>query len=121
METYLYVLENIDYMPDHICFKCDAAKKSLRESSEEYLNEIQFKYQPTYVDAVDHPSHYTSHPSGVECIEITKHHDFCTGNAIKYLWRCGLKDGNSKLQDLQKAHKYIEFAIEEITKTEASE
>ncbi|MFD0384476.1 DUF3310 domain-containing protein [Streptomyces stramineus] len=37
--------------------------------------------------AVDHPAHYTSHPSGVECIEITQHFNFPIGNAIKYLWR----------------------------------
>lgn len=34
-------------------------------------------------DNVNHPKHYTSHPSGVECIEIVQHHDFCIGNAIK--------------------------------------
>jgi hypothetical protein len=63
--------------------------------------------------AVNHPSHYCSHPSGIECIEITRHHDFCTGNAIKYLWRCGLKGGSEKrVEDLKKARKYIEFAIE---------
>ena len=37
------------------------------------------------------PSHYKAHPSGVECIEITQHYGFCIGNAIKYLWRAGLK------------------------------
>jgi hypothetical protein len=36
-------------------------------------------------DKVNHPKHYTNHPSGIECIEITQHHDFCVGNAIKYL------------------------------------
>lgn len=42
-------------------------------------------------DAVNHPSHYNSHPSGVECITITEHMTFNVGNAIKYLWRAGLK------------------------------
>ena len=42
-------------------------------------------------DKVNHPKHYTNHPSGIECIEITQHHDFCIGNAIKYLWRAGIK------------------------------
>ncbi|MGW5532502.1 hypothetical protein ACWESE_36995, partial [Streptomyces xanthochromogenes] len=31
-------------------------------------------------DGVSRPSHYTSHPSGIEAIEITRHHDFLTGN-----------------------------------------
>ena len=35
-------------------------------------------------DNVNHPKHYTSHASGVECIEITEHYNFCVGNAIKY-------------------------------------
>ena len=42
-------------------------------------------------DQVNHPPHYTGHPSGVECIQIVEHYGFCIGNAIKYLWRAGLK------------------------------
>lgn len=53
-------------------------------------------------DPVNHPKHYTSDPSGIECIEITRHRNFNIGNAIKYLWRAGLKDGNSDIQDLQR-------------------
>ena len=44
-------------------------------------------------DKVNHPKHYTNHPSGIECIEVTQYHDFCIGNAIKYLWRVGIKGG----------------------------
>ena len=61
-------------------------------------------------EMVDHPNHYTGHPSGIECIEITKHMNFCLGSAMKYLWRAGLKD--DAIQDLEKAIKYIEFEIE---------
>lgn len=61
-------------------------------------------------DNVDHPTHYISHPSGIECIQITEHLDFLTGNAIKYIWRAGLKD--DKLEDLKKAKWYIERLIE---------
>ena len=74
--------------------------------------------QETNHDAVNHPAHYTSHPSGVECITITEHHDFCIGNAIKYLWRQGLKTGASNIEDLEKAVWYIKREIERI-KTEA--
>ena len=38
------------------------------------------------------PNHYKSHPSGIECIQITEHFNFCLGNAIKYIWRAGLKN-----------------------------
>ena len=59
-------------------------------------------------DPVDHPKHYTQHPSGVECIEITEHMNFCLGNAIKYIWRANLKGG---LEDLRKAEWYIQREI----------
>lgn len=60
-------------------------------------------------DPVNHPKHYTTHPSGVECITITEHLSFCVGNAIKYLWRCDQKNG---LEDLKKAAWYINREIE---------
>ncbi len=66
-------------------------------------------------DDVNHPSHYTSHPSGVECITITEHHNFNVGNAIKYLWRAGLKD-DVPVKDLQKAVWYIQREIERLSK-----
>jgi hypothetical protein len=42
-------------------------------------------------DNVNHPEHYTRHPSGVECIRITEWMSFCLGNVIKYVWRAPLK------------------------------
>ncbi|AFU62267.1 hypothetical protein AVV48_gp18 [Acinetobacter phage phiAC-1] len=63
---------------------------------------------------VSNPKHYTSHPSGIECIEITRHHDFAIGNAIKYLWRAGLKDSDNEIQDLEKAVWYIQDKIKQL-------
>lgn len=60
-------------------------------------------------DPVNHPSHYTSHPSGVECIQITRHMSFNLGNAIKYIWRADLK--NNAIEDLEKAQFYINDEI----------
>ena len=62
------------------------------------------------------PSHYKQHPSGIEAIEITQHYNFCIGNAIKYLWRNGLKkdEGSSAVKDLKKAIWYIEREISNI-------
>ena len=56
-------------------------------------------------DMVNHPPHYTSHPSGVECIQITEHMGFNLGNALKYIWRADLK--GSAVEDLEKAIFYI--------------
>lgn len=60
-------------------------------------------------DTVNHPAHYTSHPSGVECIQITEHMGFNLGNALKYIWRADLK--GDALEDLRKAAWYIEREI----------
>lgn len=57
-------------------------------------------------DPVNHPKHYTSHPSGVECIQVTEHMGFNLGNAVKYIWRADLKSDNP-IQDLEKAIWYI--------------
>lgn len=59
---------------------------------------------------VHHPAHYTGHKSGIECIQVTEHMNFCVGNAIKYLWRAGQK--GDYVQDLEKAKWYIEREIE---------
>lgn len=61
-------------------------------------------------DNVNQPRHYTSHPSGIECIQVTRHMNFCLGNAIKYIWRADEK--NDAIEDLEKAIKYLQFEIE---------
>lgn len=63
-------------------------------------------------DNVNHPKHYTKHPSGVECIQITEHMGFNLGNAMKYIWRADLK-GN-QIEDLEKALWYINREIQRI-------
>lgn len=61
-------------------------------------------------DAVNHPRHYTSSPSGIECIDVTEHMNFCLGNATKYIWRAGLKS-EDPIQDLEKAVWYLQREI----------
>ena len=65
-------------------------------------------------ELVNHPRHYTSHPSGIECIEIVRHMNFNLGNAIKYLWRAGLKSETNHIEDLKKAGWYIEDEIKRL-------
>ncbi len=62
-------------------------------------------------DPVHHPAHYTTHPSGVECITVVEHMTFNVGNAIKYCWRAGLKGSAPLLQDLKKARWYLDREI----------
>lgn len=62
-------------------------------------------------DPVNHPSHY--HQGKVECIDalesclesLTGFEGFCTGNAMKYLWRG--KHKGAWRDDLSKAAWYI--------------
>jgi hypothetical protein len=70
-------------------------------------SEIQEK-----TDLVNKPPHYREHPSGIECIQVTEHMNFCLGNAVKYIWRSSLK-GNT-VEDLKKALWYIDREIKRL-------
>lgn len=64
---------------------------------------------PVDTNPVNRPAHYTQHPSGIECIQITEHMGFNLGNALKYIWRCDLKV--DAIEDLKKARWYIDREI----------
>ena len=76
------------------------------------------------IDRVSHPKHYTwlKDKCGVEVIDITRHMDFCLGNAVKYLLRAGHKteqgytDREKTIEDLRKAVWYINDKINQLTK-----
>jgi hypothetical protein len=59
-------------------------------------------------DPVSNPSHYKSHPSGVECITIAEHMNFNLGNVVKYVWR---NEGKNGIEDLKKAAWYLQREI----------
>lgn len=80
------------------------------------MNDAQRQQQP---DNVNHPPHYKAHPSGVECIDVVEHMGYNIGNAVKYLWRNGLKDGIDDLEDLRKARWYIDREISKREKERA--
>lgn len=60
-------------------------------------------------DVVNQPKHYTSHPSGIECIEISKYLSGCLAQAFQYVWRCGQKD--DPVQELRKAIWFIDAEL----------
>ena len=84
-----------------------------KEGWDKMADEVDKEFYNRIKDDVNHPQHYTSHPSGVETIEITEHMNFCLGNAVKYIMRCELK-GNKK-QDLEKAIWYLQRELENVT------
>lgn len=55
-------------------------------------------------NSIDHPTYYNSRDIGYECVDITQYQTFCTGNAIKYIWRYRHK--GKPLEDLEKARWY---------------
>lgn len=67
-------------------------------------------------EKVNHPAHYNLHPSDVECIDVIEFFPFNIGNAIKYLWRAGLKTSDP-IEDLKKAVWYVNREIERLGKT----
>ena len=88
------------------------------EASVADLNKLFDKW-----DNVNYPKHYNVHPSGVQCIEVTEHMNFCLGNAIKYIWRAGIKGENAsivknskKIEDLEKAAWYLQREIAKLRK-----
>lgn len=54
------------------------------------------------------PNHYKT-TSGIQCIDVRRHFLCTMSDAIKYVWRAGLKD--DLVQDLEKALWYLNEAI----------
>jgi Protein of unknwon function (DUF3310) len=88
--------------------------KSAKRTATSFLGSLPVQDSPVAHDPVHHPAHYTTHPSGVECIDVVEHLSFNVGNAVKYLWRAGLKD--DRTQDLKKAVWYVEREIKRLSK-----
>ena len=71
-------------------------------------------------NSVNHPVHYNADPSGVECIDIVRHRNFNIGNAIKYLWRAGLKASGligareKEIEDIKKAIWYLQDEVKRL-------
>lgn len=94
---------------DRVSFRL-ITELSRHDSSLEKVREIlQSEMSHDLEIQIKHPTHYNSHPSGVECIEVATKFDYCLGNAIKYLWRQGLKEGQPSEKDLKKAEEYLKL------------
>lgn len=71
-------------------------------------------------EQVNHPRHYTSHPAGIECIDVIEWFTPNIANAVKYLWRHGQKAGQDADVDLRKAVWYIERERQRLQQVPAS-
>lgn len=66
-------------------------------------------------EAVNHPAHYNSHPSGVEAIVICREMNFNLGNVVKYVMRAGHKS-KDPIEDLRKGAWYLADEIARLEK-----
>lgn len=92
----------------------EASELSMKARQKACQEELRYKMN----DPVNHPNHYMSDNSGIECIDaiqasLTKEQfiGFCKGNAMKYIWRAGKKKG-SEDTDMRKAEWYCKKAYE---------
>lgn len=70
-------------------------------------------------DVIKKPNHYMAKlPNGedVECWQVQQalgfDRNYALGNVLKYIWRAGKKEGQSRDKDLQKAIRYLEMELE---------
>lgn len=97
---------------DQPCFgSCVFCDKTFKTQEEAFIHVAPCKARfgaDRDKDVVNNPEHYKSHPSGVQCIQVTEQMNFCLGNVIKYVWRADMKGG---VEDLKKARWYIDREI----------
>lgn len=71
-------------------------------------------------EMVNHPRHYNSNPSGVECLTVIRWMTLNAGTAVKYIWRAGFKVPQGKsardaaIEDYRKAIFYLEDEIKRL-------
>lgn len=89
-----------------------------------YFEEAKTPVLIESIDRVNHPSHYTwlKEKCGIEVIDITRHLDFDSGNAVKYILRAGHKseegysDKEKQIEDFKKAIFYLNDKIKMLEK-----
>lgn len=71
-------------------------------------------------ERVNHPSHYNSLSNGVECADVIEGMEVWRGDAIKYIWRAGLKSEegltrhDKEIEDLEKAKWWLDRRIKQL-------
>lgn len=95
--------------------------KTLAEMLKEYpeygASNNPWGAEDTFYDPVDRPQHYVD--GGIETIDyieaklgVDGAYAFCLGNVLKYISRAGKKDVGKEVEDLEKAHWYLNKAID---------
>lgn len=102
-----------------VCYRCGVLTTAYfmffeKQRTPEYSVPDDLSKAPAPPSPINHPPHYNKHPSGIECIEIVRHMNFNLGNAVKYIWRAGLKS-SSQEEDLKTAIWYLQDELQRLT------
>lgn len=64
-------------------------------------------------DPVNHPQYYTSHPAGIECLDVIEEMNHVNlAQVVRYVWRAdSTNPKDNPMQDLEKAQFYINREI----------
>lgn len=95
---------------------------NIENTSQVYTEEERIKYatkkatnnhKSAFKKLVDHPFHY----GGDKPFEVIKvleawNLDFHLGNVVKYIYRAGIKDVKTEIEDLEKAKWYLQRKID---------
>lgn len=94
---------------EHVAKQWDQMMEYREKRKKEYeAAKAKTKEQlPMTTDLVNHPAHYEEQSIRLEPIDFCERLPFCEGNAIKYCFRAGHKEGASELLDLKKAQWYL--------------
>lgn len=110
--------------PDRCDFDldCDICYEKAEEKREELARNYLLSDQAE--DNINNPTHYTSLnarckmcKTKIECIDVVHNMSFNLGNAVKYIWRCDLKE--NAIEDLKKAAWYLQDEIKRRESTRA--
>jgi len=71
------------------------------------------------LDPINHPPHYERFPD-IDCIDVCEKFNLCLGSVIQYIWRAGVKDKTTEIEDLKKAAWYLNREIERLEKEKDS-
>jgi hypothetical protein len=81
------------------------------------------KVVPIKKEEINHPPHYGGQEDPYEHIKVAEHFGwgYHLGNATKYIWRAGLKNSETEIEDIEKAIWYLNRYIAHVRFLRAKE
>lgn len=110
--TWYYTLEDKDVVGTVLEVGHDGSSYLIREDSTKEKFHIHKGHLRPESDMVNHPAHYTGHPT-VEAIEVLEQmSDYRLASASKYIWRVAFGGKENNRQDIEKSVWYLQRWLE---------